>query len=118
MPYNFVIDRCYLHPNAPSAQVRRAIALNSGATDITNCYISEIHENGSDSQAIGGSNGAGPYNIINNHLEAASENILFGGSGCYIPNTIPSDIVIRDNPFIKPTSWMGVWHVKNLFHLQ
>jgi hypothetical protein len=124
MPHHFVIDRCYLHSNFNTATgkydqaLRRAIALNSGSTDITNCYVAEIHENGSDSQAIGGSNGAGPYNIINNHLEAASENILFGGSGVYIPDTVPSDIVIRGNHCIKPLSWRGVWDVKNLFELK
>jgi hypothetical protein len=126
MPYDFVIDRCFMHANfnpgtlESDARLRRAIALNSGATDITNCYISEVHDVGSgDSQAIGGANGSGPYNIINNHLEAASENILFGGSGSYIPNTIPSDIVIRGNHMIKPLSWQGKWtQVKNLFELK
>ena len=127
MPHDFVIDRCYIHANITdttnnlsSQHLRRGIALNAGATDITNCWISEIHDVGSgDSQAIGGSNGAGPYNILNNHLEAASENILFGGSGAYVPNTVPSDIVIRGNHFYKPTSWMGVWtQEKNLFELK
>lgn len=126
MPHDFVIDRCYLHSNFNTVtqdydqHLRRGIALNSGATDITNCYIKEIHDVGAgDSQAIGGSNGAGPYNIINNHLEAASENILFGGSGLYIPNTVPSDIVIRGNYCVKPISWRGKWtQVKNLFELK
>jgi hypothetical protein len=126
MPYDFVVDRCFMHANfnpgtlVSDQQLRRAIALNSGTTDITNCYISEVHDIGSgDSQAIGGANGSGPYNIINNHLEAASENILFGGSGSYIPNTIPSDVVIRGNHLIKPLSWQGKWaQVKNLFELK
>ncbi len=127
MPHDFVIDRCYIHANitdttnnTSTQHLRRGIALNAGATDITNCCISEIHDVGSgDSQAIGGSNGAGPYNILNNELDAASENILFGGSGAYIPGVVPSDIVIRGNHFYKPLSWQGTWaQVKNLFELK
>jgi len=130
MPHDFVIDRCYMHANlAPgsiysSQNLRRAIALNTGATDITNNYIQEMHDANGDSQAIGGSSGAGPYNILNNFLEAASENILFGGSAVSIPNTVPSDIVIHGNYFYKPVDWMQgtngatKWAVKNLFEIK
>src|SRR5262249_41180417 len=45
--HDIVIDRCYMHPNTRNAQIRRAVALNSASTDITNCYIEEIHEAGS-----------------------------------------------------------------------
>jgi hypothetical protein len=73
-----------------------------------------------DSQAIAGTNGPGPFVIENNYLEAAGENILFGGADPYIPNLVPSDIVVRGNHLYKPTAWRSQtqWTVKNLFELK
>ncbi len=118
VPHHLIIDRSYMRPNTPAQSIRRAIALNSAFTDITNSYIQEMHDQGSDSQAIGGWNGTGPYNIINNHLEGASENIMFGGGTHRIPGYTPSDIVIRGNYVTKPLAWRGVYSVKNLFELK
>ena len=59
VPHHLIIDRCYMRPNTPTRSIRRAIALNSDYTDIINSYIEEIHQPGSDSQAIGGWNGTG-----------------------------------------------------------
>jgi hypothetical protein len=119
VPHNIHIDRSYLRPNTPGAHIRRAIALHSANSDVTNSYIEEIHEPGSDSQAIAGWNGPGPYNIINNRLEGASENIMFGGSTTRIPGMVPSDIVIRGNHIVKPLHWRPLnYNVKNLFELK
>jgi hypothetical protein len=113
-----------MRPNLPNNAVRRAIALNSAYTDITNSWIEDIHEAGSDSQAIGGWNGTGPYNIINNYLEAASENVMFGGGTHRIPGYTPSDIVIRGNYVTKNLDWRDgtngstKFAVKNLFELK
>src|SRR5256886_7571172 len=44
----------------------------------------------------------GPYKIVNNFLEAAGENILFGGG----PGTVsPTDIEVRRNHMFRPMSW-------------
>src|SRR5690606_35569096 len=43
--------------------------------------------------------------IINNHLEAAGENILFGGADPKIPDLVPSNIEIRNNHFYKNPAW-------------
>jgi len=124
VPHHIVIDRSYMRPNLPNNAVRRAIALNSAYTDITNSWIEDIHEAGSDSQAIGGWNGTGPYNIINNYLEAASENVMFGGGTHRIPGYTPSDIVIRGNYVTKNLDWRDgtngstKFAVKNLFELK
>ncbi|MEA2711712.1 MAG: hypothetical protein QOF78_4313, partial [Phycisphaerales bacterium] len=119
VPHHIIIDRSYMHPATPAQSIRRAIALNSAFTDITNSYIQDIHDAGSDSQAIGGWNGTGPYNIINNRLEGASENIMFGGGTHRIQGYTPSDIVIRGNHIIKPLSWRGAGYTtKNLFELK
>ena len=119
VPHHIIIDRSYMRPNTPTQSIRRAVALNSAYTDITNSTIEEIHEPGADSQAIGGWNGTGPYNIINNRLEGASENVMFGGGTHRIPGYTPSDIVVRGNHIIKPLHWRGAGYTtKNLFELK
>src|SRR5262249_38836706 len=50
-------------------------------------------------------NGSGPFRIVNNHLEAAGENLMFGGADPAIPQQIPSDIEICHNHFFKPLTW-------------
>jgi hypothetical protein len=44
----------------------------------------------------------GPYQIVNNFLEAAAESILFGGAA----TVSPADIEIRRNHMFKPLIWM------------
>lgn len=118
VPHKLVIDRCYIHGNPAYAQ-RRAIALNSGDTQIINSYISDIKGETLDTQAIAGWNGPGPFLIENNYVEAAAENILFGGSDPAIPNLVPSNIVIRRNLISRPIAWMSKnYTVKNLVQLK
>ena len=104
LPHDLVFDRCYIHGHATS-DVSRGIALNSASTDVVNSRISEIHGIGFDTQAIAGWNGPGPFKIINNYLEAAGENVLFGGADPKIPQLVPSDIEFRYNHCAKPVSW-------------
>jgi hypothetical protein len=125
VPHHFVFDRCYIH--ALGAQsLKRGISLNSAATDIVNSYLSGFKVVGQEAQAILGWNGPGPYRILNNYLEAAGENVMFGGSSASVPGLVPSDIEFRGNHLSKPLSWRegepeyaGVrWEVKNLFELK
>ena len=119
VPHHIVIDRCYIHGN-PSYAQRRGIALNSGDTQILNSHISDIKDL-ADTQAIAGWNGPGPYLIENNHIEAAAENILFGGNDPTIQNLVPSNITIRRTLITKPMAWMSTtWGstVKNLIELK
>jgi hypothetical protein len=117
MPHDLVIDRCYIH-GQPTAEVRRGVALNCGDTTITGCYISDIKSTGYDTQAVAGWNGPGPFRILNNYLEAAGENIMFGGGDPAVAGLVPSDIEIRRNHITKPLSWRGQWIVKNLLELK
>ena len=78
-PSDIVIDRCYLHGN-DKGDYRRGVALNGVRMAVVDSYLENFHDAHSDSQAIGGWNGAGPFKIVNNFLEAASENIMFGGA--------------------------------------
>ena len=118
MPYELIFDRVYVHGD-PIAGQKRGIALNSGLAHIVNSYISDIKAAGQDSQAIAGWNGTGPYLIENNYLEAAGENLLFGGADPYVPDLVPSDIVVRHNVMSKPLEWRDSrWQVKNAFELK
>jgi hypothetical protein len=116
-PHHLVIDRCYLHGD-PTSAMRRAVALNSAETSVINSRVSDCKGKGEDTQAVMGWNGPGPFRIVNNYLEGAGENVMFGGSDPSIPNLVPSDIEIRGNHFYKPPAWRGVWTVKNLFELK
>ena len=119
VPHNLVIDRCYIHGDPVTGQ-KRGIGLNSASTTIVNSHISEIKATTIDTQAICGWNGPGPFVIENNYLEAAGENVMFGGADPKIPNLVPSDITIRLNHLSKPRSWQqsGQWLVKNLLELK
>src|SRR5262245_26416217 len=76
---DIVIDRSYLHGN-DTGNFRRAVVLHGTRIAVVDSYVENFHDDGSDSQALGGSLGRGPYKIVNNFLEAASENVMFGGS--------------------------------------
>ena len=118
VPNNLVVDRVYIHGDPAKGQ-KRGIALNSASTTITGSYIADIKAVGLDSQAIGGWNGPGPFTITNNYVEAAGENIMFGGADPGVSNLVPSDITIADNHFAKQTAWRSEnWVVKNLLELK
>jgi len=118
LPHDIIIDRCYIHGDPTNGQ-KRGIALNSASTSVINSYISDIKSTQVDTQAIAGWNGAGPFTIENNYLEAAGENVLFGGADPAIPNLVPSDISFRFNYVTKNVAWKGTsWRVKNLFELK
>lgn len=125
LPHHLVFDRVYVH-GGTTGNVRRGIAMNSASTAVIDSHISEIHEVGADSQAIASWNGTGPFKIVNNYLEAAGENVLFGGADPTIVNLVPSDIEVRRNLMSKPRKWRigdaayagTAWTVKNIFELK
>jgi hypothetical protein len=118
LPHNMIVDRCYVHGNAGEAAVR-GVAFNGKSLAVIDSYLSDFKDQVQDTQAIMGWNGPGPFKIVNNYLEAAGENIMFGGGDPSIANLVPSDIEIRHNHLFKPTAWRGVWAaVKNLFELK
>ena len=101
---DIVLDRVYLHGHPYKGQ-KRGIALNGVRVDILDSYISDVKAVNTDSQAIAGWNGAGPFRIINNYIEGAAENILFGGVDPAITNLVPGNIEIRRNLITKPLAW-------------
>ena len=121
LPHHIIFDRSYIHAQ-PKTSSRRGFAFNGAHLAIIDSYVSSFKEVGADTQAIGGWNGVGPFKIVNNYLEGAGENVMFGGASPSVPNLISSDIEIRGNYFYKPLTWkigdpqyQGVaWTIKNL----
>ena len=98
---------------------KRAITGNGRQITLSRSYIANCWRTGQDSQAFAAWDGAGPYTISDNYLEAASENVLFGGADTTAPDRIPADILVEGNHFSKQASWKGTPKVvKNLFELK
>jgi hypothetical protein len=119
VPHDLVVDRVYMHGDVTYGQ-KRGIGLNGANTWVVNSYISEIKAIGQDSQAVCGWNGPGPFTIENNYLEAAGENVLFGGADPSIPALVPANITITHNYIAKQLAWKSQtqWNVKNLLELK
>jgi hypothetical protein len=125
LPSGIIFDRCYLHGD-PQAGARRGITMNGADLAVIDSYLSDFKEVGVDSQALAGWAGPGPFKIVNNYLEGAGENVMFGGADPRIEGVVPSDIEIRGNHFRKPLSWRiedpsyagTPWTVKNLLELK
>lgn len=105
---------------APATGQRRAVMGNGTHITLTRSYITGVWAQSlQDSQAFCAWDGAGPYTITDNYLEAASENILFGGASSKSVARIPSDILVEGNILTKRWDWKGKPRaVKNLFELK
>lgn len=124
LPDSIVIDRCYIHGSSKQ-DIVTAIQGTASNYAVIDSYISEIHAPGQDSQAFGAYDTPGPVKIVNDYLEAAGENVLFGGAGDNNNRGVPSDIEIRNNYLFKPLSWVPLttapanqWVAKNAFEVK
>jgi hypothetical protein len=125
LPHHFIFDRSYLRGD-PLRGTRRGIEMNSRATAVVDSYLADFKHRRDDSQAVVAWNGAGPFKLANSYLEAAGENVMFGGGDPTVPNLVPSDIEIVGNHLAKPLRWKadqrgfeGVeWAVKNLLEIK
>jgi hypothetical protein len=105
LPYEIHFDRVYIHGNQGDNGPVRCVSLQGSDISITNSWIAECKFNGNDSQGIWGNNGTGPYLIENNYIEAAGENIMFGGAFPALKGAIPSDIKFLRNHVRKKLEW-------------
>lgn len=122
MPQNMALDRVIVR-GQPNTNTQRCVALNTGTAVIVSSYLDHCHAKGFDSQAIGTTNGAGPFLIENNYLAGAGENVMIGGGAPGIPGLVTSDVTIRRNYIHTPIAWRGdgvntPWTKKNLFELK
>lgn len=132
---HIIFDRSWIHGTAQDETERGVMTSGTRYVAVIDSYLSDFHciaKTGTclDSQAIAGGAGdvpMGPFKIVNNYLEAASENILFGGDAA---TQTPADIEIRQNHLFKPMIWKpgqpnfvgghdgNAFIVKNLFELK
>lgn len=118
LPNNIVFDRCYIHAD-PTEPDRRGVEMDGAYIAIIDSYISGFKDVNTDNQAIAAWNTSGPLKIVDDYLEAAGENVIFGGTDSKASSLIPSDIDIEDNFFYKPLSLIGTdYNVKNLLELK
>jgi hypothetical protein len=122
LPAYLIFDRTYIH-GLSTTNTQHGIGMDTQSIGIVDSDCDEIHYNGNDSQCFFGYNGSGPFLIQNNFIQAAGENIMFGGADPTITNLVPSDITIVGNLVQKNTEWNGEpapynWVVKNLFELK
>ncbi len=105
VPHDIIVDRCYIHGHTNATIMKGGVLLNCAKSAVVESDISDFHSIGYDTYAIAGTNGPGPFIIRNNYLEAAGENILFGGAAPAISGLVPSDLEVKNNYFYKPFSW-------------
>jgi len=108
---HIIIDRSWLHGLTHEETARGVYLTNMSYTAIIDSYLSDFHcavkGKCADSQAIAGGGAdapTGPYKVVNNFLEAAAENILFGAAAS---TQSPSDIEIRRNHLFKRLNWLA-----------
>ena len=114
---NITLDRLLIL-GGPTGQ-KRGVMGNGRQVTLTRSHIANIWWTGVDSQAFCAWDGAGPYTITDNYLEAASENVMFGGADSASADRIPSDITVTGNHFSKQVGWRGQpRNVKNLLEFK
>jgi hypothetical protein len=118
LAHHIVFDRCYVHSNS-SGNARRAIEMDGAYVAVVDSYISGFQDGSADSQGLWAYNTTGPLQIRNNYIEAATENVMFGGADSYAATLVPTSIEIRDNHFFKPLSLIPTTlAVKNMLELK
>jgi hypothetical protein len=120
LAHHIVFDRCYVHA-AANTNARRGIEMDGAYVAVVDSYLSGFQDTGADSQALWAYNTTGPLKIVDNYLEAAGENVLFGGADSKAASLLPADIQISNNYFFKPLSLLArtsTINVKNLLEIK
>ena len=118
LPAYLIFDRIYIH-GLSTTNSKHGIQMDAQSIGVVDSYCDEIHSNSQDSQCFISWNGAGPFLIQNNFIQAGAEDIMFGGADPAITNLVPSDITIVGNLIQKNQMWRGQaapynWVIKNL----
>lgn len=125
VPHHLSIDRSWIH-GFSDQDVQRGVTMNCAECSVTNSHVTDIHMVGIEAQGIAGWNGPGPIHIVNNQVDASTQNIMFGGADCASEALMPADIEIRNNDLFKPLIWKAGdpsyaghdWVIKNLLELK
>ena len=122
-PHHILFDRVYIHGDPATGQ-KNAVVAHASDFELRESYIADVKQVGVETHAFVAYNGAGPYLLENNYLEAAGVNVLVGGSDPANASMVPSNITVRRNHVAKRPEWMQplpdgrYWTVKNLFELK
>ncbi len=109
LAHDLLIDRCVIIGlTAPTTGNIRGIHADVLNFTLRESYVANFKYDGSDSQALYVQAGRN-HLLQNNYLEAAGENLIYGGSMTTIKSYISSNITIRSNHFRKPLTW-NKWH--------
>lgn len=121
MPRDVTFTQVVIEGNDQPGQTgaKRGIEVACAPLTVKDSRIVDIRRTGQDTQAIGGWNTTGPITIENNYLEAAGENIMFGGADPTIPGVVPRGIIVRRNVLTKDLAWKNTSvTVKNALELK
>jgi hypothetical protein len=105
IPTDITFEHCIVRSETDTATSKNGIVINGAAITIRNSRIEGIKLPGTESHAIVGWGGPGPFTIENNYIEGGSIGLLIGGAKPSIDGLVPSDIVIRWNTFSRPIEW-------------
>jgi hypothetical protein len=107
---NLILDRVWLHGTAQDETNKGFELGGSSYVSVIDSFFTDFHcisITGAciDAIAVGAGEGnpLGPFKITDNFLEAAGENVIFGGAAS---TTTPADIEISRNHFFKPLTWL------------
>ena len=118
LAHHIVFDRCYVH-GLPNTNVQHGIEMDGAYVAVVDSYISGIQYLLTDTQGLFAYNTTGPLQIRNNYIEAATENVLFGGADSRAATLVPTSIEIRNNHFYKTLSLIPTrYPMKNLLELK
>jgi hypothetical protein len=116
VPRDIELERCVIRAETSA---KRGVQLNSADTRVRHCRVEGVKLAGTESQAICGWTGPGPFLIEDCYIEAGSIGILVGGAPPSIPNLTPTGIVIRRCTITRPLAYRGAGYgVKNLLELK
>lgn len=118
LAHHIVFDRCFVH-GKQYTQSQRGIEMDGAYVAVVDSYISDFQEVLTDTQGLAAWNTTGPLQIRNNYIEAATENVMFGGADSHQAALVPTSIEIRDNHFYKTLSLLPTQYpMKNLLEFK
>jgi hypothetical protein len=116
-PTDVEFDRVIIRGD-PLLGAKRGILANAHRTTLINSDVRDVFRAGQDTTAFGCFNCGTGYVLRNNHLEAGSEVVIFGGAES-VARTVATDVLVEGNELTRPLAWrVGDYQVKNLFELK
>lgn len=92
----------------PRQQIKTGVYINAADVTFRDGTCTEIHVVNADNQCLLVATAPGPFLFENSLLQAASENVMFGGGDPSIPGLVPCDATIRGNTISKPIAWKAI----------